>query len=452
MWRLNCGYLKLDGTEDDDDDDDDEMTQNKLLILVAKDVKAGTYAATRLRETGVSEYATSWLVSLLRRLGYRRAILQSDGEPSIVTLKTATLLASPSVGLVLRERPVGEHVMNIVAESAMREVKRPTRTLNIALEAHVGKTVESHSILKWTPTMAADATSFFRIGKDGLTAEIRRSGRAWKKLFAELVKFVHYRQAAARAVASGMQPKARTGSIFIMTTEGVVKTAGVRRIGMSTIGMLRPQITHLPLTPRRRYVARADLRKYGVTIGCLACSDIAVHGRTSKLHTEDCRNWIGEQVQHDPEGRERLQVHKRRRDVEPEIGANRAKVARENDGNPALQERQDVEMPAEAPVESACVKRGSDAVADNEARARLRLRAEGKRGQKHDMQDVPEPQVQTRARLEPRRSQKRESTQPFLIWRKRSCGQFLLRVVLLRFREARARVLTFLSIHLRLRA
>ena len=52
-------YLKLDCTEDDDDDDDDETTQNKLLILVAKDVKKGTYAATFLREKGVSEYATS---------------------------------------------------------------------------------------------------------------------------------------------------------------------------------------------------------------------------------------------------------------------------------------------------------------------------------------------------------------------------------------------------------
>ena len=82
------GYSKLDGTEDDDDDDD-ETTQNKLLILVAKDVKTRTYAATCLREKGVSEY------------GYRRAILQSDGEPSIAALKTATLLASPFVELVL---------------------------------------------------------------------------------------------------------------------------------------------------------------------------------------------------------------------------------------------------------------------------------------------------------------------------------------------------------------
>ena len=121
------GYLKLDGTEDDDDDD--EMTPNKLLILVAKVVKNETYAATCLQEKGVSEYATSWLVSLLRRLGYRRAMLHSDGEPSIVARKTATLLASPFVALVLRESPVGEHATNGVSESAMREMKRQTRTV-----------------------------------------------------------------------------------------------------------------------------------------------------------------------------------------------------------------------------------------------------------------------------------------------------------------------------------
>ena len=69
----------------------------------------------------MSEYATSWLVSLLRRLGYRRAILQSDGEPSSAALKTATLLAAPFVEFVLRQSPVGEHATNGVAESAMSE-------------------------------------------------------------------------------------------------------------------------------------------------------------------------------------------------------------------------------------------------------------------------------------------------------------------------------------------
>ena len=46
---MDYGYLRLDGTEDDDDEND-EVAQNKLLILVAKDVKTGTYAATCLLE------------------------------------------------------------------------------------------------------------------------------------------------------------------------------------------------------------------------------------------------------------------------------------------------------------------------------------------------------------------------------------------------------------------
>ena len=57
----------------------------------------------------MSEHATSWMVSLLRRLGDRRAMLQSGGEPPIVSLKTATLLASRFVESVVRETPIGEH-------------------------------------------------------------------------------------------------------------------------------------------------------------------------------------------------------------------------------------------------------------------------------------------------------------------------------------------------------
>ena len=74
LCPIDYGYLNFESTEDDDDDDD-EATQNKLVILLARDGKIGTHAATCLREKGVSEYASSWLVSLLRRFGYRRAIL-----------------------------------------------------------------------------------------------------------------------------------------------------------------------------------------------------------------------------------------------------------------------------------------------------------------------------------------------------------------------------------------
>ena len=102
-------------------------------------------------------------------------------------------------------------------------------------------------------------------------------------------------------------------------------------------------------------VTRADLRKYGATIGCAACSDIAVLGKTAKPHTEECRTRIGEQMEHDVEGHERLQVHKRRRDAEPEVEWDQARVVRENEGDPALNEQQDVEMPVEVSGESVSV-------------------------------------------------------------------------------------------------
>ena len=118
-----------------------------------------------------------------------------------------------------------------------------------------------------------------------------------------------------------------------MTTDGIVKDAGYRGMhvesrwnadcwnalrglpwnvteteaeAIKAIQAPPPQIIHLPLAPRRRHVTRADLRKYGVTVGCASCSDTAVHGKTAKPHTEECRKRTGEQMEHDPEGHERV--------------------------------------------------------------------------------------------------------------------------------------------------
>ena len=81
--------------------------------------------------------------------------------------------------------------------------------------------------------MASVAISFLRIGRDGLTAEMRRSGRAWKKVVAEFGESVYYRPAVARAVASGMQPTPYVGRYLghrARTGRGVVKAAGFRRM------------------------------------------------------------------------------------------------------------------------------------------------------------------------------------------------------------------------------
>ena len=50
-----------------------------------------------------------------------------------------------------------------------------------------------------------------------------------------------------------------------------------------------PQIIHLPLAPRRRHVTWADCRKYMVTIGCSACSEL--------LFVERHRNFVQKSVE-----------------------------------------------------------------------------------------------------------------------------------------------------------
>ena len=50
-----------------------------------------------------------------------------------------------------------------------------------------------------------------------------------------------------------------------------------------------------------------------MTVGCAASSDIAVHWKIAKLHIDEYRARIGNQMGH--EGHKRLQVYKRRQDV-----------------------------------------------------------------------------------------------------------------------------------------
>ena len=73
-----------------------------------------------------------------------------------------------------------------------------------------------------------------------MTAGMRRSARAWKKIVAEFGESVYHHLAVARAVACRMLPElyvgrylghhARAGSILIMTSDGVVKAAVFRRM------------------------------------------------------------------------------------------------------------------------------------------------------------------------------------------------------------------------------
>ena len=129
--------------------------------------------------------------------------------------------------------------------------------------------------------------------------------------------------------------------------------------------LLCARVLSVSLAPRRRYVKWADLRKYRVTTGSTACVHIAVRGKPTKRHTDDCLTRIGDYTETDPESQERSQAHTRRREAEPDPEGSQAPAAAEG-GWPRTTGAADVALSATVPAEPTSVKRATAAVAADE--------------------------------------------------------------------------------------
>ena len=72
-----------------------------------------------------------------------------------------------------------------------------------------------------------------------------------------------------------------------------------------------------PLPPkmqdRRMYVTSADVRKYGGSEGCQACTQVYTFGRTNVTHSDACRRRIQELMKGDDVGRARLDASRKRK-------------------------------------------------------------------------------------------------------------------------------------------
>eukprot|EP00959_Pyramimonas_sp_CCMP1952_P163960 3428093-Pyramimonas_sp.AAC.1 len=99
----------------------DDVDANTLPMLVLKDKKIKIYAASAIPKKGVEPYSVRFYAGALKELGWKKCILQSDGELSLVALKQAASDALPALECIPRESPVGDHAANGDAESAVRE-------------------------------------------------------------------------------------------------------------------------------------------------------------------------------------------------------------------------------------------------------------------------------------------------------------------------------------------
>ena len=151
-------------------------------ILICRDGRYGQTGATCCERKGPTAYSISFLVGFIKDLGFRRIILKCDNEPSTKALQEAVIHACVGVEVIPQGPPEGDHMANGRVEMAVREVKRQCRTLPISAEHNTGVRIADDSPLpSWLSRFAAQVMNKMRIGKDGKTCEMRRSGRRWRK-------------------------------------------------------------------------------------------------------------------------------------------------------------------------------------------------------------------------------------------------------------------------------
>ena len=127
--------------------------------------------------------------------------------------------------------PEGDHMGNGRVVMAVKEVQRQCRTLRISAEQDTSVRITDDSpLLSWLLRCAAQVMNKMRIGKDGKTSEMRRTGRRWRQpmaRFGEKVGFCKIGEDGVGSFASRMTQGIfvghhdRTGAVLCMTKNGV---------------------------------------------------------------------------------------------------------------------------------------------------------------------------------------------------------------------------------------
>ena len=328
-------------------------------ILICRDSRYGQTGATCCERKAPTAYSISYLVGFIQDLDFRRIILKCDTEPSTKALQDAVIHACVGVEVIPQGSFEGDHMANGRVEMAVREVKRQCRTIRISVEHNTCVRIADDSpLLIWLPRFAAQVMNKMRIGKDGKTRELRRTGRRWTKPMAQCGEKVWFRKIGEDGVSSFASRMTqgifvghhdRTGAASCITKNGVVRGKSWTRQTLSDAsesanweglcGTPWPMVTpELRLTkkvtaekeggspplprivverapevkPRRFYVLSADIEGHGHTGGCPGCAALASHGRATKPHDDEFRERIRMIIERTLIGKARMNAYRDR--------------------------------------------------------------------------------------------------------------------------------------------
>ena len=339
-----------------------------ILCVKCRNSSTGCIGATVVDRKGASDYASSFLTTFIKSLGFKRIPVRSDNERSLLSLIERVTCNLTGVELVLMTSPEGDHQANGLAEVGIRETKAHTRILKSRLEERLGSRIdEKDPLMSWIPRHAANCVSRYTIMDDGRTPDQRRCGKTWKRPVVEFGESVHFRPVGENNALRGGDQRLlrgvyvghheRSGAAIFLTPDGVKRGTKIaimmeherwdRVFIAMCVGLpwqLRPYqrnlvrpvvpegeaeqgvapvivIPAVPKVDRRRYVTKRDPVKNGYTDECQACKQLASDMHNANVpHDDRCRDRIGELMTSDDDQRQVERVTSRAAfEVENEI-------------------------------------------------------------------------------------------------------------------------------------
>ena len=135
-------------------------------------------------------------------LVFAESFSKCDSEPSTKALQDAVIHACVGVEVIPQGPPEGDHMAKGRVEMAVRQVKRQCRPFRIS-DYHTGVRVADDSpLISRFPRFAAQVMNKVRIGQDGKTSALRRTGRRCRKPRAQVGEKVCFRKFGEDGVSS----------------------------------------------------------------------------------------------------------------------------------------------------------------------------------------------------------------------------------------------------------
>jgi len=371
-----------------------EETEN-ITTLLTKDRHSRAIRAATLRSKGIClEESVDKAIEMIRGYGHRGGILvKADNEPALKALREA-VMERLTDGAIPVDPPARESESSGSVENGVKLFKGMLRVLLVALERKIeGHIPSSHPLMAWLTEHVSDVVTKYLRGNDGKTAYERLFGKQVHEEGLEFGEKVMWRKRRTQDSNVLIEPRWSTG-IWLGRTWGsishrvaissreVIEVRAVQRVPKverwnrlelealvaspwcwrvpaeevvppavippvpQAAAQEEPQEPGDEYQPKRVYIQKPDLDRWGYTQGCRRCTLMRQNRRGQGVkHKEACRKRIEEHLRQEGDGR--LTAAENRINVE--LG-RRIQDAEEENGQHEEGDAQDP-APEEEPIE-----------------------------------------------------------------------------------------------------